>query len=196
MITDPSTVVDQRRIFAELLGDFRMAIQEPVHFGHFSTGDIVTRRCRSRLVRFLGRRVRGRLGVGAGAGCMVCALAAMPSDNSIARLSNDASNGAKGARLYRFVLIAISTKPPTMSMWLISQKDATCLPNGTYRGTSRLGSAACKNRSEVPGTPWQAKSASLGKIRGSGWTLEISTCDDQFGGQANDAKAWGEQIAK
>src|SRR5208282_2298658 len=106
--------------------------------------------------------------------------------------SNDANDGVK----HRFVLIAISTKPPTMSMWLISQKDATCLPNGTCRGTSRLGSAACKNRSGVPGTPWQAKSASLGKIRGTGWTLGISTRDDQFGGQANDAKAWGEQIAK
>ncbi len=117
---------------------------------------------------------------------MVCALAAMPSDNS--RVSNDANNGAKEARLYRFVLIAISTKPPTMSMWPISQKDATCLPNGTYRGTSRLGSAACKNRSEIPGTPWQAKSAILGKIRGTGWTLEISTCETNLEGKRTPEK--------
>jgi hypothetical protein len=123
---------------------------------------------------------------------MVCALAAMPSDNSIARLSND----AKGARLFRFVLIAISTKPPTMSMWLVREGGATGLPNGLYGQTSPAGSAAYKNRSEVPGTPWQAKSTILGKIRGTGRTLEISTCDDQLGGKRTTEKPGGEQIVK
>src|ERR1700687_4117497 len=36
MIFDPLAVVDQRRILAELLGEFRMAVQEPIHAGQFS----------------------------------------------------------------------------------------------------------------------------------------------------------------
>src|ERR1700724_4716502 len=34
-------VIDQRRILAESLGNFRMAIQEPVHLFQFSTGRVV-----------------------------------------------------------------------------------------------------------------------------------------------------------
>src|ERR1700675_5167780 len=41
MLFDELLVIDQRRILAELLGNFRMAIQEPVHLCQFSTGRVV-----------------------------------------------------------------------------------------------------------------------------------------------------------
>src|ERR1700724_3571264 len=41
MLFDELLVIDQRRILAELLSNFRMAIQEPVHLCQFSTGRVV-----------------------------------------------------------------------------------------------------------------------------------------------------------
>src|SRR5258708_6181396 len=41
MLFDEVLVIDQRRILAELLGNFRMAVQELVHFCHLSAGRVV-----------------------------------------------------------------------------------------------------------------------------------------------------------
>src|SRR5438132_4303261 len=41
MLFEEVLVIDQRRILAELLGNFRMAIHEPVHLSQFSTGRVV-----------------------------------------------------------------------------------------------------------------------------------------------------------
>src|SRR5437588_441949 len=41
MLFEEVLVIDQRRILAELLGNFRMAIHEPVHLCQFSTGRVV-----------------------------------------------------------------------------------------------------------------------------------------------------------
>ena len=112
----------------------------------------------------MGSRVGGIGGAGrdgmGGVGGVACALATLPAGNSM----TSARSGAKPARAYSFVFIDIFTKPPAMSVLLISKGRCNLLAKFIYWGADRAGSVACEKLQGVDENPHGQILPSSGKF--------------------------------
>src|SRR5258706_13421720 len=94
MLFEEVLVIDQRRILAELLGNFRMAVQELVHFCHLSAGRVVV----TLILRRHGLR-RHRLLALSRRRLSTC-WGASPEKQTENKQRHERSPGVKAARFY------------------------------------------------------------------------------------------------
>src|ERR1700681_3577854 len=139
MLFDELLVIDQRRILAELLGNFRMAIQEPVHLCQFSTGRVVVTLMLRRHRLFRRHRLRRhRLPIRSRRSLSAC-RGACPEQHCESKQWCQRSAGVQASRFDCLI-----HKTSCDEHVAHSKVGAPALPNGCWAATSRAGSAACE----------------------------------------------------